>query len=91
MSQNFDPNEGYTIPELIRFWNSNTADEVDKVWIPYMLANRHYLPDDHPVHQMLDRWDPETQSVLPCSKCGGERLAHEEWCPDGIDLSGYEL
>jgi hypothetical protein len=42
-----------------------SVDELNKMFIPELIKNRHLLPPDHDVHRLLDRWDPVTETLRP--------------------------
>jgi hypothetical protein len=74
--------------DLLQSWADTPSEDIYRRWIPFLLEDRTVLPDDHPVHQLLDRWDPVEQKLAPCSTCGCAELRHTTWCSEAVNLDG---
>lgn len=66
--------------EIVALWNAMPTREFDRVFMPLLLDNRDLLEPDDPIHELLDRWDTETECLRPCPICMCADHDHAESC-----------
>ena len=66
--------------EIVALWNTMATSKFDRVFMPVLLDNRDLLEPNDPIHELLDRWDTETESLRPCPICMRDDHDHAETC-----------